>query len=208
MGRGAAVRIRHAGPEDVATLAPLWAEFCSAAGASVPGTSGIGTRVRDRLEAESRSGRPETYRLAIAEHDGQAVGFASYSVVERGILADASAVLVDVVHVASGRRKSGIGSALLRDAVVFADEVGAAEVVVNVPSSDRDLNRFFARHGFGPLVVRRTASTSALRRRLGLDVRVEARDASELTPVQRTMRRRAILGRAARGVRGVAGSGT
>jgi GNAT superfamily N-acetyltransferase len=196
-----AVRIRHAEPTDVDSLADLWSEFCATAGTAVSGGAHVGARVRERLEAagEARhAGQRETYRLAIAEHDGRPVGFASYSVVDRGFLSDCCAVLVDVVHVASGLRKSGIGSALLRDAVLFADEIGAADVVVNVPSTARDMNRFFARHGFGPLVVRRTASTASLRRRLGLDPRVDVRDTADLTPVQRTLRRRAILGRSGR----------
>jgi GNAT superfamily N-acetyltransferase len=194
-----AVRIRYAGAADVAALEPLWAEFCAAAGAAVTGGSSIAARVRDRLEAESgRDGSRPTYRLAIAEHEGVPVGFASYSVVDRGFLSDCCAVLVDVVHVASGRRKSGIGSALLRDAVVFADEVGAGDIVVNVPSASRDMNRFYARLGFGPLVVRRSAPIGALRRRLGLEVRADVRDTADLSDVQRTLRRRAILGRGAR----------
>jgi len=115
-------------------------------------------------------------------------------VVGRGLMAASSAVLVDVVHVTDSRRKSGAGTALLREAVVFADEVAASDVVVNVPPTARDVNRFYARLGFAPLVVRRSAPLGLLRRKLGVEPRLDPRDVTmDLTPVQRSLRRRALL---------------
>ena len=49
----------------------------------------------------------------------------------------------------------------------LAERVGAEQVAVGVPSSDREPNRFFARLGFSPFVVRRVVGVKALRRRLG-----------------------------------------
>jgi hypothetical protein len=78
--------------------------------------------------------------------------------------------------------------------VVFADEVGAGDVVVNVPPNARDVNRFYARLGFAPLVVRRSAPVGHLRRKLGVEARLDPRDITiDLTPVQRSLRRRALL---------------
>ena len=51
-------------------------------------------------------------------------------------------------------------------AVAFAEEFGAEHVVVNVFPQLREANRFYARLGFCPLVVRRVASTAGLRRKL------------------------------------------
>ena len=83
---------------------------------------------------------------------------------------------------------------LLRAAVTFADEVGAGDVVVNVPPSARDVNRFYARLGFSPMVVRRSAPLGQLRRRLGVEPRLDPRDATaDLTPVQRSLRRHMLL---------------
>ncbi|HET7900582.1 MAG TPA: GNAT family N-acetyltransferase [Candidatus Nanopelagicales bacterium] len=191
------VAVRHARAEDVASLLPLWEQFCAqedlaGAAAGVPGD--VGDRVGERLResaAAVEAGRPPTYRLAVASHDGEDVGFASLSVVERGLLAVSSAVVVDVVHVVDGQRKRGVGTALLREALVLAEEVGASDVVVNTPSRGRDVNRFYARLGFSPMVVRRSSSVSALRRRIGSDPRLEL--TGELTPVQRSLRRRALL---------------
>lgn len=192
----ALVTVRHARAEDVADLLPLWDDFCSQEElGALPGTAGeVAERVRVRLaesEAAVSAGRPPTYRLAVAVDDGVYVGFASISVTERGLLSTSCAVLVDVVHVVDGQRKKGVGSALLREAVLLADEVGAVDVVVNTPPSGRDINRFYARLGFAPLVVRRSTSASALRRRLGVETRLE--NTGELTPVQRSVRRRALL---------------
>jgi hypothetical protein len=83
---------------------------------------------------------------------------------------------------------------LLREAAGFADEVGAADVVVNVPPTMRDINRFYARNGFAPMVLRRSAPLAQLRRKLGVDPRLDPRDVTtDLTPVQRSLRRHLLL---------------
>ncbi len=193
------VVVHSAGVDEVALLAPLWADFQTQNSASiaVPGSVDIGERVRERIalsDAAVAAGSCPTYRLVVASLDGVPVGFTSLTVVDRGLMSTSSAVLVDVVHVSEGHRKSGVGTALLREAAGFADEVGASDVVVNVPPHHRDVNRFYARHGFAPMVVRRAAPIGALRRKLGVDPRMDPRDATvDLTPVQRTLRRRALL---------------
>jgi GNAT superfamily N-acetyltransferase len=184
---------------DLDRLLPLWDECRTLAGAVVVSgaTSDVVDRVRAQMlashDAVERDARP-TYRLVFATVEGEPVGLASFTVVSRGLLATAAAVLVDVVHVTDGRRKGGVGTMLLREAVVFADEVGAADVVVNVPPHARDVNRFYARLGFAPLVIRRSAPVGHLRRKLGVEARLDPRDATvDLTPVQRSLRRRALL---------------
>ena len=52
-------------------------------------------------------------------------------------------------------------------AAAYAEELGVDSVVVGVAPAGRDANRFFARLGFAPLVIRRIASVPALRRSLG-----------------------------------------
>ncbi len=191
--------VRSATEDDVATLNPLWEEFRELNGAGVvpAGSLDIADRVRERIRASVgcvQVGARPTYRLAIATLGGEQVGFASFSVVDRGLMTASAAVLVDVVHVSGGRRKLGAGTALLREAVLFADEIGASDVVVNVPPQVRDVNRFYARHGFAPMVLRRSAPIGHLRRKLGVEPRLDARDATvDLTPVQRSLRRRALL---------------
>ena len=56
--------------------------------------------------------------------------------------------------------------ALLAAAVTFADEVGAEHIMTSVLPQMRETQRFYARLGFAPVVVRRSAAVSTLRRRL------------------------------------------
>ncbi|MFN8148710.1 MAG: GNAT family N-acetyltransferase [Candidatus Nanopelagicales bacterium] len=190
------VVVRRARAVDVPSLLPLWEQFCAqedlGVTSGVPGDVGerVSERIRESDDAEA-AGRLPTYRLVLACHDGEDVGFASLSVVDRGLLTTSAAVVVDVVHVVDGQRKRGVGTALLREALLLAEEVGASDVVVNTPSRGRDVNRFYARLGFSPMVVRRSSSVAALRRRLGTEPRLEL--TGELTPVQRSLRRRALL---------------
>jgi GNAT superfamily N-acetyltransferase len=184
---------------DLDRLLPLWDECRALAGGGVVtgGTTDVVERVRTQLAASDSAieidGRP-TYRLVFATVDDEPVGMASFTVLSRGLLAPSAAVLVDVVHVTDGRRKGGVGTLLLRESVAFADEIGAGDVVVNVPPSARDVNRFYARLGFAPMVIRRSAPVGHLRRKLGVEPRLDPRDATiDLTPVQRSLRRRALL---------------
>lgn len=194
------VLVHSAEVDDVASLERLWSEFRDLNGSAlgIPHhPEDIAERVRERISSSravvEAGGRP-TYRLAIASMAGAPVGFASLSVVDRGLMTDSSAVLVDVVHVIATSRKAGIGTSLLRAAVTFGDEIGASDVVVNVPSTSREVNRFYARQGFSPMVVRRSTTMSALRRRLGVEPRLDPRDATtDLTTIQRALRRRALL---------------
>ena len=190
--------VRVATEDDLEGLLPLWDECRSQVGAG-PVSRGAADveRVRRQMassrDAQEVDGRP-AYRLVYACVDGEPVGLASFTLVSSDLMAVAAGVLIDVVHVADGWRKTGVGTMLLREAVLFADEVGAGDVVVNLPSNARDVNRFYARLGFAPLVVRRAAPIGHLRRKLSVDARLDPRDATaDLTPVQRSRRRRALL---------------
>lgn len=198
MGRSP-VAIRMVEAHEIGCLSGLWTELLvqEQTALAVSGSVDIAERVRERMTGSDHavaSGRCPTFRLVVADIDGLPVGFASLSVVERGLLASSSAVVVDVVHVSGDHRKHGVGTALLREAARFADEVGAGDVVVNVPPTRRDVNRFFARFGFTPMVVRRSAPIGQLRRRLGVEPRLDPRGTTvDLTPTQRSLRRRALL---------------
>jgi GNAT superfamily N-acetyltransferase len=195
----APVVVRVATDDVVASLSPLWAEFREQSGAGVVphGTLDVSERVRTRIresEVAVDAGLRPSYRLIVAWLDHEPIAFASLSVLERGLLTTSCAVLVDLVHVDGRHRKLGVGTTLLREAAVFADEIGASDVVVNVPPNVRDVNRFYARHGFAPMVVRRSAPIAVLRRKLGVEPRLDPRDVTvDLTPVQRSLRRRALL---------------
>jgi len=81
--------------------------------------------------------------------------------------------LTPVLHithliVAPDQRRRGVGRALLAAAVHLADERGVERVLATAAAGSREGNRYLARLGFAPLVVHRVASTSVLRRALGL----------------------------------------
>ena len=68
--------------------------------------------------------------------------------------------------VADRHRRRGAGRALVAAAAAFAEERGLDQLVVSVHPGSREANRFFARLGFAPLAVRRSAPVAAVRRRL------------------------------------------
>lgn len=198
--RRAPVHVRVVAEDDLEALRPLWEEFLDQPGLIPSGApDDVLAKVRSAVQASqlsSDTGRGVQYRLIIASMDGRDVGFASLSVLDHGLLTESAAVVVDAMHVSPALRKRGIGTELLREAVVLADEVGAVDVVVNTPARGRDVNRFYARNGFSAMVVRRSAPVSALRRKLGVEPRLDLRDTTiELSPIQRTLRRRAVLTR-------------
>jgi predicted N-acetyltransferase YhbS len=78
------------------------------------------------------------------------------------------ALHINHLLVAPKHRRRGIGRALLAATVHLADQRGIEHVVATAVAGSRDANRYLARLGFAPLVVRRLATTSTLRRSLGI----------------------------------------
>lgn len=86
--------------------------------------------------------------------------------------------LTPVLHVthlivAPKQRRRGVGRTLLAAAVAHAEERGCDRILATAASGSREANRYLARLGFAPLVVHRIASTSALRRSLGMSETAE-----------------------------------
>jgi GNAT superfamily N-acetyltransferase len=65
-------------------------------------------------------------------------------------------------------RRRGVGRTLLTAAVHLAEEWGIDHLLGTAAAGSREGNRYLARLGFAPLVVHRVASTSVLRRSLGM----------------------------------------
>lgn len=104
--------------------------------------------------------------VVVARVDDAVVGMMVVASTWVNPLLDARAVQVSLLVVAASHRKHGIGRALLSEAVRYAEEIEAEEVVVSVLPTLREANRFYAQLGFSPQVVRRSAAVSGLRRRL------------------------------------------
>lgn len=142
-----------------------------------------------RLVLESR------YREAIADParclvvvedlhgaaDEGPLGMAMMTVASANALLDIPAAHLSHAVVADRHRRRGAGRALVAAALSFAEEHGLEQLVVSVHPGSRDANRFFARLGFTPLVVRRSAPVAAVRRRMAV---------GEVRPVEHVVRRR------------------
>jgi ribosomal protein S18 acetylase RimI-like enzyme len=127
--------------------------------------------------------------LAVDDADHQVMGAAVVGPDAVGGLLDPPSVYVSALLVSPACRKRGAGRALVAAAASYAEELGIDSVVVGVAPTGRDANRFFARLGFAPLVIRRIAPAAALRRSLGpADPAVDLRSAAS--------RRDGIRGRA------------
>jgi GNAT superfamily N-acetyltransferase len=119
--------------------------------------------VLERLQAVTED--PNS-RALVATVDGEVAGMAVLTVAPYAPLFDQRAVHAHYLHVLDGYRRMGIGKALLAAAVSLADETGAEHVVTSVLPQMRETQRFYARLGFSPVVVRRSVPVNALRRRL------------------------------------------
>jgi ribosomal protein S18 acetylase RimI-like enzyme len=106
--------------------------------------------------------------VAIDEATNQLVGFAVLLEERVGVLAPTAALYISHLLVAPSFRRRGAGRALLTGAVRHAEDRDIDHVVVGVQAGARDANRYLARLGFAPLVVRRIASVPTLRRSLGI----------------------------------------
>lgn len=160
----AAVTVREAGPDDVPALVALWEQLrregprrrTPAADPDGYAAARIGLALADPVS-----------RIVVAVYEDEVIGMAQLSRTPPSLLNDSPSVELTAMCVADGHRRRGAGKALVSAAVLYADEHGAENVVVSVYPQHRDANRFYARLGFAPYVVRRVAGVTALRRRLG-----------------------------------------
>jgi GNAT superfamily N-acetyltransferase len=162
--------------------------------------SGPGAR---QLQADTLAHLPERFAailggaddksvLAAVDELNDIVGMVVVSDGEVGAIVAVPALHISHLLVAPKQRRRGVGRALLAAAVHLADQRGIEHVVAAVVSGSRDENRYLARLGFAPLVVRRLATTATLRRSLGID------DGSDRLAMLRRARRRgrSLTGRA------------
>ena len=133
---------------------------------------------------EMRAGRPESLqeqgalravRTAL-QHDGVTAFVVRFEGVAVGYLiltcgrllpmVETSSVSIEHLFVLPEARRRGLARALLSTATSYAEQVGAEQVATSTPAGARESNRFFARLGFTPFVLRRVVSVPQLRRRL------------------------------------------
>jgi ribosomal protein S18 acetylase RimI-like enzyme len=183
------VRIRPAEHADLAKIAELIEAVDTSSGvfSGRPLLETNATHVEQRL-CEILDEGSRTLVVAVDDQAGRIVGLLVTRLEEIGAIDLTPALHVTHLLVAPSHRRRGIGRALLAAAVHLADERGVDRVLATAAAGSREANRYLARLGFAPLVVHRIASTSVLRRALGLT------DA----PERRAVLRRARLARAHR----------
>ena len=133
------------------------------------GRPGLEARYQEAIADPSRH-----LVLAVGGKEGEpeeALGMALFTVASANALLDIPAVHMSHAVVSDRHRRRGAGKALVAAATAYAEEQGVEQLVVSVHPVSRDANRFFARLGFAPLAVRRTAPLAVVRRRLAASER-------------------------------------
>lgn len=158
------VQVRRATDADLPDLVALWAELEQTAGRQLRESLHLAV---DDVPARMRAAISNAaFRVVVATCHEQVCGMAVFTPTSFGPLSTVSAVQLHHVVVATTHRRSGVGHALLAAAASYADEVGAEHLFVAVSPALRETNRFYARLGFSPVLVRRMTTVTALRRRL------------------------------------------
>lgn len=165
-----AVRVRPATAEDLPALLSFGEELREQL---TPALDGKRVRV---APAAGRSALEARYLEALADPDRHLVlavdetdlplGMALFTISPANALLDIPALHVSHAVVGAPHKRRGAGKALVCAATAFAEEHGLEQIVVAVNPASRDANRFFARLGFAPIAVRRSAPVSVVRRRL------------------------------------------
>ena len=172
------MRVRPAVIDDVPALVAL-AQTIKVAESMIPGrlsTAERDERLASRFATLIASAR-RTVLTAIDEAD-QLVGFVVVLEDEVAPIDPTPVLQVGRLMLGPSAHQDAIGRSLLAAVVRLADELEIDHVVATATYQSRDSNRYLARLGFAPVAIRRIASTSGLRRSLGVgDVpdRVEAR---------------------------------
>ncbi|CAN5160375.1 hypothetical protein BH20ACT5_BH20ACT5_01960 [soil metagenome] len=164
------LRVRDADSDDIETVLSFAADVldCGGSGAVSPlvrlADGAIGHSMRDRY---ARLLADPEHRVVIAEQGrAKPLGVAVFSVDTISALLAVPVVYVSHVLVPGLERQRPVGQALVAAAATFAEEIDAEHVIVGVNPAGRETNRFFARLGFAPLIMRRIVSVPTLRRRL------------------------------------------
>ena len=165
--------VRAATPQDVPALVAFGEELRDLviAPAAEVGRSRGGPPATARADLEQRYVEaledPARELVVVVDDADEPLGMALLTVAPANALVDIPAVHMSHAVVGDRHKRRGAGRALVCAAATYAEQHGIEQLVVSVHPGSRDANRFFARLGFAPLAVRRTAPVASVRRRLG-----------------------------------------
>ncbi len=152
------VHLRAAHGTDASALVELWSAVLRR-GDHAQQVAEVG-HVIDRVSA-----MPEE-RIVVADVEDRVVGAVHLRATTYSAINLEPVVQVVSPHVLPEFRRHGIGSALVKAAVDFAEELGIGHVGVAVTAGARDSNRFMARLALGPAATLRVAPTATVKGRL------------------------------------------
>lgn len=155
-----AVIVRDVTLEEIELVAPLWEQAWRPGGRRSRDVVDIERAVRRRVEVAAGGG----FRFLAAWSRDTPVGLATVSLTDG--MAEGPGLHVHMMHVAAENRYRGVGTALLAEIASWATRLGSDRIVVDVPPGSRDIQRWYARWGFGPFLQRRVATTESIRRHL------------------------------------------
>jgi ribosomal protein S18 acetylase RimI-like enzyme len=175
---GGAVRVRPVTEADLPALLDLGDELRDQVlpvegtkrGSTMAGRAALAQRYTEAIADPERH-----LVVAVGGKDGDTevtLGMALFTIASANALVDIPAVHMSHAVVSDKHRKRGAGKALVAAAAAFAEERGIDQLVVSVHPGSRDAARFFARLGFAPQAVRRTAPVAVVRRRLSAGERI------------------------------------
>jgi GNAT superfamily N-acetyltransferase len=187
------VAVRDAIDDDMPELLEMWGTLRMISGrldrtAPAPTLEGARRRLAEVAISDDT-------RVVVAVVHDEVAGFALMTTQPFAPLFDTRSVHVHYLIVRPAHRRSGVGHTLMGAAISWAEETGAEHVMTSVYPQLREVNRFYARLGLAPVVVRRAAPTALLRRRLAADG----------TPMTSSLARRRTLARVRTAVARVAG---
>ncbi len=164
--------VRAATPQDVPALVAFGEELRDlviAPSAECRRSRGGPAAARAELRAALLEALQDPTRelVVVVDDADEPLGMALLTVAPANALVDLPAVHMSHAVVGDRHKRRGAGRALVCAAASYAEQRGIEQLVVSVHPGSRDANRFFARLGFAPLAVRRTAPVAAVRRRLG-----------------------------------------
>jgi len=179
------VRVRPAATEDLSALLAFGEELREQLTPALDGKRVRGAPAAGRSALEARYlealADPDRHLVLAVDENDEPLGMALFTVAPANALLDVPALHVSHAVVGAPHKRRGAGKALVSAAAAFAEEHGLEQIVVAVNPTSRDANRFFARLGFAPIAVRRSAPVSVVRRRL---------QAGDIQAVDHVVRRR------------------
>lgn len=146
--------VRRAHSDDQAAVGDLWMQLLEEQSA-LDDRFGVSEDARDRWDHDFPTWLDdETYRVFVAEDDGEIVGFAT---VHRWgpppIYEESSEVYLDELYVRPATRREGFGTQLVAAVQDWTDRIGARRIRLNVLAANEDARAFWAAQDARPLTM-------------------------------------------------------